>query len=183
MGIFQINRLAGLSYVQFWNINKTFESRGEGESGGKRARHGMMLFNVLLNRYKLFWPWPSLFAVSQRESTSGHAMGAERGPKRCAWLRVQGLKPHLLIYLFCFAVKKYNDSWKKKERHGMERYVETSQYWIARPNDLLKTCVSSFHDGRYFIIISHDDFIITQYLNSSWMDCFRGFLDVEVISL
>lgn len=36
MGIFQINRLAGLSYVQFWNINKTFESRGEGE----REREG-----------------------------------------------------------------------------------------------------------------------------------------------
>ena len=36
MGIFQINRLAALSYVQFWNINKTFESGGERE----REREG-----------------------------------------------------------------------------------------------------------------------------------------------
>lgn len=38
MGIFQINRLAALSYVQFWNINKTFESRGEGERERKREQ-------------------------------------------------------------------------------------------------------------------------------------------------
>lgn len=37
--------------------------RGEGE--GKRAGHGMMVFNVLLNRHKLFWPWPSVLGGSQ----------------------------------------------------------------------------------------------------------------------
>lgn len=84
MGIFQINRLAGLSYVQFWNINKTFERRGEAER--KRAGHAMMGFNVLLNRYKLFWPRPSLFGGSECEYKPGHAMGAmdERGAV-CYW--------------------------------------------------------------------------------------------------
>lgn len=35
MGSFQIKRLAMVSYVQFWNINKAFESR---ELGDRRVR-------------------------------------------------------------------------------------------------------------------------------------------------
>lgn len=38
MGISQINRLAGLSYVPFWNINKTFERRGEEERERQREQ-------------------------------------------------------------------------------------------------------------------------------------------------
>ena len=96
VGISQINRLAGLSYVQFWNINKTFESRGGGEREmGKGAGHCMMVFNVLLNRYKLFWPWPSVFGGSQWKSKSGHAMGdVWWREKSGVELKVQGSKRH-----------------------------------------------------------------------------------------
>lgn len=41
-----------------------------------------MLFNVLLNTYKLFWPWPSLFGASEWESKPRHATGVARGRQR-----------------------------------------------------------------------------------------------------
>ncbi len=36
MGTFQIKRLAAVSYVQFWDINKTFERREWGERRVRR---------------------------------------------------------------------------------------------------------------------------------------------------
>lgn len=95
-----------------------------GETGRGRAGHGMMVFNVLLNRYKLFWPRPSLFGGSQRESESGHAMGTVWGRKRsCVWLGVWALKPQSLYLFISFQRKtipgetlQRNTGWKAHHR-------------------------------------------------------------------
>lgn len=42
----------------------------------------MTVFNVLLNRYKLFWLTVHCFGVRQSEGEPGHAMGTARGRQR-----------------------------------------------------------------------------------------------------
>lgn len=64
----------------------------------------MMVFNVLLNRYKLFWPRPSLFGASRREKHAGachrHCVGTKE--KQCV---IEGLRleaTFVFSYLFLF---------------------------------------------------------------------------------
>lgn len=85
----------------------------------------MMVFNVLLNRYKLFWPWPSLFGGNQCESTSGHAMGTVWGQKRSRVIEGLKLKATfaLLIYFFSEENNATRNSPGKKRWKRMEMSI------------------------------------------------------------
>lgn len=61
----------------------------------------MTVFNDLLNRYKLFWPWTLLFGGSQWEGKSGHAMGIQQGWERHCIIKKE---------------KKSAGDWKRKIR-------------------------------------------------------------------
>lgn len=163
MGIFQINRLAALSYVQFWNINKTFERRGEG--AGKRAGHGMMVFNVLLNKYKLFWPWPSLFGGSEWESKPGHAMGTVWGRKRSCVCVTEGLRLTATFVLVIYFFSEESNTMRNSERNtGWKAWCACDQ--LNRINTLQTRWPWIWFDLEHTAFVEN----ATYFLHSSWIE-------------
>lgn len=103
MGIFQINRLAALSYVQFWNINKTFESRGEGETG--REREQDIAWSLMFYWTDTNYFGPGLHClVEESEKASQGMPWALCGDERGAVHVIEGLRLKatfvLVIYFF-----------------------------------------------------------------------------------
>lgn len=84
MGTFQIKRLAAVSYVQFWNINKTFERR---EWGERRVKSRVK--NIAWQSLMIYWTdtnyfGPGLYCLVEVNEKASQGMPwafsrAERG--------------------------------------------------------------------------------------------------------